>query len=521
MSTDGRPEQILEERIRTLMELARVGTWEVDLRTDTRTYSPELLELMGMKQAHGSRAEFFEAVHPDDRARVHEATERAMRDGTPYRLTVRVLRPDGQWATFETQATVERDAGGQPARIRGLATDISDRARAEEEHRRAEALREQLLAADRMASVGLLAAGVAHEVSGPLSAVLGNIELALERIEDLGRAGKAVCERVEAELRDARDAAGRVLQIARDLKVFSRAEVEAIGPVDVTSVLGPTLRMAHNEIRHRARLVTDFAPVPRVLGSEARLGQVFLNLVVNAAQAIPEGHAADHEIRVATRLDPSGRVAVSVSDTGSGMPLDVLQRLFTPFFTTKPAGVGTGLGLAICQRIVASLGGELRVDSEVGRGTTFDVLLPIAPATEADAELQLPVAAVEPSGPSRRGRVLIVDDDERVGTMVGRALEDDHDVQVIGHAREALDRIVTGERFDVILSDLMMPEMTGMDLHASIAAVAPDQAERMVFLTGGTFTERAAAFLGDVPNARFDKPFHVSALRALVNARLK
>src|SRR6185503_2144128 len=169
------------------------------------------------------------------------------------------------------------------------------------------------------------------------------------------------------EVRDARTSADRVREIVRDLKVFSRAQEDRRGPVHVEQVLESTLRMARNEIRHRAKVVKSYGKVPRVDANEGRLGQVFLNLIVNAVQAIPEGNYERHEIRVSTKME-QGMVMISVGDTGAGIPPEVQRRLFTPFFTTKPAGVGTGLGLAISHRIITSLGGSISLDTEVGKG---------------------------------------------------------------------------------------------------------------------------------------------------------
>jgi CheY-like chemotaxis protein len=193
----------------------------------------------------------------------------------------------------------------------------------------------------------------------------------------------------------------------------------------------------------------------------------------------------------------------------------VLKRLFTPFFTTKPIGVGTGLGLSICHRIVTALGGEISAESVSGKGSTFRVaLLPAIPTEER------PETAPAVSRALRRGRILVVDDESMIALVVRRTLSADHDVTVSRHGREALERFNAGERFDVILCDLMMPEMTGMDLHAALLDAAPDQAQRMIFITGGAFTSRARAFLDQVPNLRIEKPFEAVSLRAIVNDRV-
>ncbi|MBI2388160.1 MAG: response regulator [Deltaproteobacteria bacterium] len=394
-------------------------------------------------------------------------------------------------------------------------------------------MQEQLLISERMASVGTLAAGVAHEINNPLAALIANLAFAADEIAKLrGEARSSGCsqpqcegsivgiarslEEVEDPLRDARESADRIREIVRDLKTFSRSADERPGVADVRRIIESTLRMAWNEIRHRARLVKDYADLPPVQGDEGRLGQVFLNLIINAAQAIPEGRADENEIRIVTRPTGDGRVVIEVRDTGAGIPEADLTRIFDPFFTTKPIGVGTGLGLAICHRIVAAAGGRIDVDSRVGGGTTFRVHLPVASEGFVSAPASRPRAA-----PLRRGKVLVVDDEPALCTAIRRMLASDHDVVVTASGREALQRVSGGERFDAILCDLMMPEVTGMDLHAELSLVAPGQAERMIFMTGGTFTSRARDFLDEVPNPRVEKPFDRGMLRFLIGESLR
>ena len=242
--------------------------------------------------------------------------------------------------------------------------------------------REQLLVIERMASVGTLAAGVAHEINNPLAAVMANIELALRTLGSLPPEVPEVAE-LTAELRDAHEAAYLVRQIVRDVKLFSRPGDDQAGPVDLRLVLDGAARMAWNEIRYRARLVKDYGDVPPVWATEARLGQVFLNLLINAAHALPVGRADSNRIAIVTRTDAQGRAVVEIVDTGSGILPENLPRLFTPFFSTKPIGSGSGLGLAICRRIVRELGGEIEVRSQAGQGTTVTVTIPAARARQA------------------------------------------------------------------------------------------------------------------------------------------
>jgi PAS domain S-box-containing protein len=385
----------------------------------------------------------------------------------------------------------------------------------------------KMMQMDRMIAVGTLAAGVAHEINNPLVYVIANIEHVASALSELthvspttsgcdvpdlvnapGAAGRIVD--LKEALEEARDGARRVRDIVRDLKVFSRAEDETRELLALPRVLESAINMAWNEIRHRARLVKCYAPTPAVEGNDARLGQVFLNLLINAAHAIPDGRAQDNEIRIVTRTAEGGRAVVEVHDTGCGISADVLPRIFDPFFTTKPVGQGTGLGLSICRGIVAALGGSIAVESEVGKGSVFRVTLPgVSRHALVLAPPRMTVA------PGRRGRILVVDDEPLVGAALQRLLAVDHAVDFVTSGREALTRL-ENESFDVLLCDLMMPEITGMDLHTEVSGRFPDYARRMVFMTGGAFTPQAREFLDRVPNQRLDKPVDEMDLRALM-----
>jgi PAS domain S-box-containing protein len=371
-----------------------------------------------------------------------------------------------------------------------------------------------LMVADRMASVGTLAAGVAHEINNPLASVIANLDMALQDVLDFG--GRDLPPELTEELKDARTAADRVREIVRDLKIFSRSEEERRGPVDIQHVLESTIRMAWNELRHRARLVKKFEKVPDVDANESRLGQVFLNLIINAAHAIPAGSYDSNTITVTTKRD-GNFVVISIGDTGSGIPVDVRPRLFTPFFTTKPVGVGTGLGLAISHKIVTQFGGTITFDTEVGKGTTFHVTLPVAGAVEVPK----PRTITNKTRATRRGRILVIDDEEPLAQAIRRFLGNEHECIAVFSAGEALDLLRRGERYDLILCDLMMPQITGMEMHADLLRLDAKQAEQVVFLTGGAFTAAAREFLDQVTNRRLEKPFDLKDLRRLVNELIR
>ncbi len=374
---------------------------------------------------------------------------------------------------------------------------------------------------DRMAAIGILAASVGHEINNPLAYVLANLEFVTSELEVIvSELPRPAYERLEARILDLMQAladtnhgAQRVRAIVGDLRTFSRADDETVSHVDVRQILDSSVRMAAVQLGQRATIVKVYDDVPPVIANESRLGQVFLNLVVNAAQALPEGMPAENRIELTTRLDGEF-VSVQIADTGNGIPSEVIGRIFEPFFTTKSPGQGTGLGLSICRRIVSQLGGDINVTSHPGEGTTFVVRIPRAPA-ESERHAR-PISAPRESA-GRRATILCVDDEPALGTALKRVLVADHDVVVVTTAQEALDRVKAGEHFDVLLCDLMMPTMTGMDLHRELALLDPALASKVVFLSGGAFTATAREFLDAVPNPRLEKPIVIDALRSAID----
>ncbi len=393
-------------------------------------------------------------------------------------------------------------------------------------------LQEQLMVSDRMISIGILAAGVAHEINNPLTSLLMNVDHAVASVEAMlagrtvSRPGRPLLE----GLLDARDSAQRIRDIVKEVKLFARGGDEAVAPLDVGRVLESALRMARHEVQSRATLTRDYAEVPPVRANEAKLGQVFLNLVINAVQAIPEGKPRDHQIRVRTR-ELDGTVVIEIQDTGAGMSEEVLQRIFTPFFTTKPVGVGTGLGLSICRRIVAAVGGDISATSTIGKGSTFRITLPAVhdaalggrPQTPSLAKASSPTAALEqqqqqPPDQRQRSRVLVVGHDGPLCAAIERALRRDHHVVATERPAEAATWIDAGERFDAIVCDSVV-EDGEIEFHARVLESAPDQAARIVFLTDCAPSSRVAGFLERCGNPRVEKPCGMATLWTII-ARL-
>jgi PAS domain S-box-containing protein len=312
-----------------------------------------------------------EGVAPPELARIYRTADEALLAGGGTQVYEgRVRYGDGTEHEVLFNKVAFRDAEGRVAGIIGSLLDLTERRRAEEalllgEHR--------AHIRDRLAALGTLAAGVGHQINNPLASLVSNLNFVQTAL------GDAVDREVSEALGDAMEAAARVTRVVRDLKGFSRSE-DALADataVDLAEVLGAVIRLARAEIERGARLVLDVGELPPVRGSGPRLGQVFLNLLVNAAQSMPPRPREENEVRLTAR-SVGNRVRVEIRDNGAGLSPDRQARIFDPFVTLDQDGGGAGLSLAICHRIVTGVGGEIEVQGEEGAGTLFRVLLPVA-----------------------------------------------------------------------------------------------------------------------------------------------
>jgi nitrogen-specific signal transduction histidine kinase/CheY-like chemotaxis protein len=413
----------------------------------------------------------------------------------------------------EAECTEPNQSGLMPAARPGIAP------REEEMDPRLRQLVDKLQS-ERFAAFDTLIAGVAHELKNPMTYTFAGVEVALRQLRVRVASGpEDPNDSVAVEaLERALVGLHRMRDIVRDLVTFAHGDSETRSIVDVRSVLESAIQIAWHPIRHRARLDKELAEVPPIEANAIRLGHVFVNVLVNAAEAIPEGQADRHFVRVSTRVAEDGTVTIEIADSGAGIAAEALPHIFDPFFTTKAPGTGTGLGLSIAHGIVRDLGGKILVESEIGRGTTVRIDVPCARAWRG--RWARSAGAVEPTR-AERGRVLVVDDDRLVGDAIALTLRYESDVTVVTTGREVLDRLAAGERYDVILSDLLMPVMTGMDLYAELLRVAPEVVGSVVFITGGVTTPRARAFLAGVANPCLQKPVDVKELRELVRSRVR
>ncbi len=382
--------------------------------------------------------------------------------------------------------------------------DITDRKRAEDLQRR-------LHHADRLASIGQLASGVAHEINNPAGFILGNLEVldehlvvvertcarianardestALRLRGDLG----TVLREMHVMLADSMAGIERIARIVKTLSSFARIDHGEIERVNVNEIIDTACKITYNEIRHRAILHKDLASLPRIAADPAKLVQVFTNLLINAAQSISPGATDTNHIRVSTR-HRDGEIVARVEDTGCGIAAENLERIFEPFFTTKTRGLGTGLGLPLSSDIVRKHNGQMRVTSTVGRGTVFEIALPtetgmmIAPAPAPAPAARFKLA--------RRARILVIDDETMLLDTFQRMLRREHDVIIAEGGTHALAELERDSSFDVVICDLMMPDLDGMQLYRIICERWPELRSRLIFCSGGAFAADARDFL--------------------------
>ena len=448
--------------------------------------------LAELKPAIGPHPPTFEEIDSADlRARLHEALRtkglhtydyEAVVDGAPQTREVRLQALDGDEAVL-------------------IVRDVTEQRR----------LMSTLLVADRMASLGTLSAGVAHELNNPLAYTSSNLAFVEEELRrDLRDHGPTqATSELLAAIVESREGLERMAVIVKDLKAFSRPPEETVADIDVNRLLDRVLKIVMPELRHKGELEKSYAEVGAVRGNEARLSQVFLNLIVNAVQAFDERLAKRNLLRVRTGTR-GNQVVIEVADNGPGIPAGIRGRVFDPFFTTKPQGVGTGLGLAICLGLTRGMGGDIELESVEGEGTIFRVVLPSVIASERQRD---------PTSfgriPTAKARLLLVDDDPLVLSSMRKLLRE-HEVETVLSGREALAKLEAGERYDLVVCDVMMPEMTGVEFLEAVRERWPDQERCVVLMTGGAVTAETRAFLESAP-AVLEKPFTRDAVRDCLN----
>ncbi|MCK5942482.1 MAG: PAS domain-containing protein, partial [Planctomycetes bacterium] len=457
--------EVLErERFRQMQmaeDLVGLGHWRVDLKQNRPYWSPKVYEIHGRDPETyvPNLEEAIDAYHPDDRQMVQDYVAAAVEKHADFEFEARVVQPGGDIRWVHSRGVPEVGQDGEVVSLFGVFRDITDARRLEESMRRSE----------RMASIGTMAAGIAHEINNPLSYLLGNLQMLEEDLAELREAGDSEALReMRPMIEDSVAGALRIRKIIDGVRSFTRVEAVKAVPVDVNDAVHAAVSFAEHEIKVRARTALDLQAAASVLVDETQLVQVLVNLLVNAAQALPEGAASEHCITVSTQ-DEGDFVGIRVADTGPGVPAEIRPVIFDPFFTTKPVGTGTGLGLSICHTIAEQSGGSIELEP-TGAGACFHVRFPVAAGEATAPDVAAPAAPVVEGLPS----LLVVDDEPQVLTMIRRATQKMFRVETAESGREAIERFVSGRRYDLVLCDLMMPEVTGIDVVERLAECCPE-----------------------------------------------
>ncbi|HEY5946600.1 MAG TPA: ATP-binding protein [Kofleriaceae bacterium] len=485
-----------EARFRFLVEAAPDGVVILQ-RGDIVFINPKASELLGTDRRSALGQPISAFLPPADAAAAADRIAAMLRHGTEFPPSEYGMLADPN-RVVEIKSTV-CEWNGSPA-VLAFARDITER----------KAIQRRLVESDRLAALGTLAAGVAHEINNPLTyAQLSAQRVA--RVLDTVTMPDEVRDMLRGHLDDIHHGIKRVASITHSLHSFVSQEEDVPGAVDVEGVITRALKMVDNELRHAARLVLDISSVPPVIGNASRLEQVLVNVLINAIKARPPQASTPHEIRVAL-AQSTDRVTITVADTGSGMPAAVRNRIFDPFFTTRDIGHGMGLGLSVSKSIVEIYGGDIEVDSTEGAGTTVRIQL----RKHRGLAIVPPPAERPTRTPHVSGlRILVVDDEPMICEILKRILRDEHDVMIATSGDDALHLLPT-HRFDLILCDVMMPGMNADDLYRRIATDHPGVERHIVFMSGGTLGPEVEDMLDGLPNERLAKPFSVDDVLELV-----
>ena len=481
---------------------ANLGSWTIDLKSGETWYSARSREEYGVDgDLHFDGRTLRNFIHPEDWHMVQEASRLALQSGT-MAIDHRVVWPSGDVRWVHSVGTVERDPDGTPALMHGIHLDITDRKMAEQELARS---RDALHQSEKLAALGSLLAGVSHELNNPLAAIVGQAEMLEE--DSQGTIFEARAKKISA-------AAERCARIVQTFLAMARQKEAQRSLIDLNELVASSLEITDYGLRTAgiAVRVTLGTMLPKVVGDRDQLHQVLVNLIVNAQQAMEKGEAFEKTLTLRTSVSQSGAVLLDVSDTGPGVPDKFRGRIFEPFFTTKPQGMGTGVGLSFSHGIVEAHGGSITLEPS-RRGAHFRLSLPAAAESDLVA---VPVDAETGSAAGAGGAALIVEDEADVAETLSELLErEGYAVTVANDGAAALMAIDRGD-YDLILSDLRMPGVSGPDLHARLAETRPHLIERMGFVTGDTLGSSMDDFLRNCGRPVLEKPFTKVGVRCLI-----
>jgi len=486
------------ERLDLALRSAQMGVWHWDLLGQRRVFDDQVMALLGIDPASfaGSAEEFFETVHPEDRETVKAALSRTVETDEPYQAEYRAVWRDGSIHYINARGRLVRDEMGNPGRINGVLWDVTER----------HALQEQLLHAQKMDSLGTLAGGIAHDFNNLLGVIQSGAELVML---DCDRVESQVVANMRGDLERIFRAAQRATGLVQQILSFSRKTTTDKQPMLLRTVVTEACNFLRATLPTTIELAQRLSTRGPTVANATQIHQVLVNLVTNASLAMPNGGRVDVSLDEILptqglrarhpNLTGDRLLRLTVRDSGMGISPEHMGRIFEPFFTTRPSGKGTGLGLSVVHGIVTSHGGAIDVSSTVGRGSSFDVYLPLIERTDST------VSATMKALPGTE-RILFVDDEEALVELSCRALARvGYRVEGFANSSEALNTFKANPySFDVVVSDVTMPTLPGDVLASEIRRLRPDIP--IVLLTGMSdrVTAEKAAEIG--VNAYLNKP---------------
>jgi PAS domain S-box-containing protein len=503
--------RLSQARLSAALGAAGMGTWVWNIDDNQFTWDDSMLQLFGL-EAQPESIEQVEAllIHPEDRAGLKEAVRRALEQETDFEAEYRIRGPDQKIRWIASKGQLQKDGAGGPRRLIGASMDVT-------QHRR---LEDELRQAQKMEAIGQLAGGVAHDFNNLLTVILGQVSLA--------RFTPGIPPRTLASIDDIASAAERAASLTAQLLAFGRRQVMDARDLVLDDMVLGVASMLERMLGEQVSMT--FEPSlerPRVHADSNMLAQVLLNLAINARDAMPGGGRLSVRVRpvqlderaAARAPDRTVRdyVCLSVSDTGSGIPTEILPHIFEPFFTTKELGKGTGLGLATAYGIVRQHRGFIDVLSAPGSGTTFDIFLPRA----VEQERVEPKAEPEPEPRGRGESILLVEDEERVRDVVKTILQEhDYGPIAVANSQQAFDACRDrGQEIRLLLTDVVMPDsLSGTELAARLQAENP---ELRVILCSGYSEANIVAEMATLRRALFlQKPYRPQELLKAVRRML-
>jgi PAS domain S-box-containing protein len=473
-------------------------------------YEPEELRGMTGRQLHA----------PEDQALVDEISRDLIQNGSVMRGAVRLQRRDGQpfWAELRSSAYCARERRLYVTFIRDISGKLDREKQLNEAYEALRSMEAQLIRSSRLAAIGQIAAGVAHEVNNPAAGALMNLQVldrdlttlseVVEQTRDsfgsassLGELRRLTQDALSAA-RDSSEAVQRIASVVRGLSRFARIDEEEVRNTSLSDAASSAVRLVQHQLRHIATIRCELASARQFPADQGKLTQVFVNLLSNAGHAIEHGGGSCITVRT---LDSADGVFASVEDDGPGVPAEIASAIFEPFFTTKGPDQGTGLGLPLCADIVHQHKGRLELRSRQVRGACFEIFLPL----QTGLSVRAPRVS-EP--PVAGGRILVVDDDTALVRAYRRWLGRKHEIVVAHDAEDALLVLEQDDAFDAVLCDLMMPRCDGVALHERLTERKPELLERVIFCSGGPTTRRCRDFIERPGIVFFEKPIRQDLL---------